>query len=121
MLLDSNILIYSVRAEFSALREFLVTDRFSVSTISLVEVLGYHRWVASELVELEAMIEEYTAFAITAEIIDRAIKLRRIRKMGLGDSIIAATALIHGKVLVTANVKDFQWIDGLRLLNPLTP
>jgi predicted nucleic acid-binding protein len=40
--------------------------------------------------------------------------------MTLGDSLIAATALVHGRTLVTRNTKDFQWIAGLRLLDPFT-
>lgn len=36
------------------------------------------------------------------------------------DSLIAATALAHNLVLVTENVKDFQNIDGLRILNPFS-
>jgi len=34
------------------------------------------------------------------------------------DIFIAATALINNLTLVTRNVKDFQHIKGLRLLNP---
>ena len=40
--------------------------------------------------------------------------------MGLGDALIAATAPVHGLTLVTRNVKDFRWIDGLDLLDPAT-
>ncbi len=48
----------------------------------------------------------------------RAITLRQQRKMGLGDSIIAATALVHGLALVTRNVDDFKHVAGLALINP---
>lgn len=37
----------------------------------------------------------------------------------LGDSLIAATALEHHLTLATANVDDFLWVDGLKVLNPL--
>ena len=40
--------------------------------------------------------------------------------MGLGDSIIAATAMTHNLTLVTHNTEDFRWIAGLELLDPLT-
>lgn len=32
---------------------------------------------------------------------------------------IAATALVHGRTLVTHNTGDFRWIAGLILLDPL--
>jgi predicted nucleic acid-binding protein len=38
----------------------------------------------------------------------------------LGDSIIAATALLNGLTLVTANITDFRWIENRKLMNPLT-
>ena len=40
--------------------------------------------------------------------------------MGLGDAIIAATAMVHNLTLVTHNTEDFRWIAGLELLDPLT-
>jgi len=39
--------------------------------------------------------------------------------MSLSDAIIAATALEHDLTLVTRNLKDFEWIEGLKLLNPV--
>jgi predicted nucleic acid-binding protein len=36
-----------------------------------------------------------------------------------GDALIASTALEHGLSLVTANTKDFAWIEGIRLHNPI--
>jgi len=38
--------------------------------------------------------------------------------MTLGDALVAGTALIHGRTLVTRNSKDFEWISGLKVLNP---
>jgi predicted nucleic acid-binding protein len=39
------------------------------------------------------------------------------RPMGVGDGMIAATALEHGLTLVTRNVRDFAGL-GVTLLNP---
>ena len=59
-----------------------------------------------------------TIFPVTAEVLDRAADLWATGKQ-LGksrtdaDVIIAATALIHGRELVTGNVAHFDWISGL--------
>lgn len=34
------------------------------------------------------------------------------------DTLIAATALVHGLVVVTRNVADFSRVPGLKILNP---
>jgi predicted nucleic acid-binding protein len=39
--------------------------------------------------------------------------------MSLGDAIVAGTALTHKLELVTRNVRDFSWIQGLMITNPL--
>lgn len=39
--------------------------------------------------------------------------------MGLGDAIIAATALEHDLTLITRNTRDFHWIANLDLHNPI--
>lgn len=51
--------------------------------------------------------------------IDRAIALRRSKKMTLGDAIIAATALEYNLTLATHNTKDFLWIDSLTVVDPI--
>jgi toxin FitB len=68
-----------------------------------------------------------TEFIDTANIIplddavtQKTIELRRIKKMKLGDAIIAATALVHGFVLVTRNTNDFKNIEGLTVIDPYT-
>ena len=39
--------------------------------------------------------------------------------MGLGNAIIAATAIVHNPALVTHSTEDFRWIEELELLDPL--
>lgn len=39
--------------------------------------------------------------------------------MTLGDSIIAATAVVYDLSLVTSNSKDFKSIEDLKIINPL--
>jgi predicted nucleic acid-binding protein len=39
--------------------------------------------------------------------------------MSLGDAIVAGTALAHQLELVTRNVGDFSWIQGLSLIDPV--
>lgn len=51
--------------------------------------------------------------------LDQAVLPRQQRRMLLGDALVASTALVYNHVIVTRNVKDFTWIDGLTVLDPL--
>jgi len=118
MLLDSNIIIYAAKLENAGLRHFLNENLYSVSAVSRIEVLGYHLLVDQERQFLEKFFEAAIVLTISESVVNQAIQLRQVRRMSLGDAIIAATALSHGFKLVTRNVRDFSWIQGLSLLNP---
>ena len=117
-LLDSNIVIYSAAPENEWLRKWLEIKDYAISQISKVEVLGYHLLAAAERRDLGAFLEASLIVPLSDSIADRAIALRQQRKIGLADSLIAATALEGDWELITRNVNDFDWIEGLRWINP---
>ena len=120
MLLDSNIIIYSAKPGDAALRSFLEGIRRYVSVISYIESFGYQNLKPEEFQQLETIFQRTQILPLTDDIVEQAISLRQQRRMGLGDSIIAATAITHNLTLVTHNTEDFRWIGGLELLDPLT-
>jgi predicted nucleic acid-binding protein len=120
MILDSNIVIEATGPNADDLITVLGTAHRFVSSITRVEVLGFHRLREEDRRDIETFLLATTEILPTSEIIEQAIALRQSRKMGLGDALIAATALVHGLTLVTRNVKDFRWINGLDLLDPST-
>ena len=120
MLFDSNIIIYSAKSLGNTLLELIYRDTPSVSVISYVEALGYHQLVDAERQSLEYLFENAIILPLSLVVADQAVSLRQQRRMGLGDAIIAATALVHDLSLVTHNTEDFRWINGLGLLDPLS-
>jgi predicted nucleic acid-binding protein len=121
MLLDSNVIIYSAQPAHAPLRAFIAVNSPSVSAVSYVEVLGFHRLTQQERVAFEQFFAAATILPIDQHVVDRAVVLRQQRRMSLGDSLIAATALVHDLTLVTHNIDDFRWITDLRVYDPLTP
>lgn len=119
MLLDSNAMIYSIKPEFIQLRTLIAEHCPAVSAISYVEVLGYHQLIASEEQDFIAFFNTAPIIPISQSLLEQAVKLRQQRKIALGDSIIAATAIINELTLITANTTDFKWIQNIKLLNPL--
>ena len=119
LLIESNIFIYAILPEHKALRDWMVKQDFAAAEITLVEVLGYHRLKDEDARELEMLFNMARILPMSRDITDRAIQLRRQRKMGLADAMIAATALDYNIPLVTRNTSDYDWIEGLVLQNPI--
>jgi len=118
MLLDSNIIIYASQPENALLRQFIGEHDIVVSAVSYVEVLGYHRLTEEYRLYFEEFFSVVEVLPISNAVLDRAVTLRQMRRMTLGDAIIAATALVYGRTLVTRNIGDFLWIAELTLINP---
>ena len=120
MIIDSNIIIYSVRPEHIKLRFFLASNFIICSQISVVKTLGYHLLDDQDKQFLEYFFQDVYVVRIEDAIIKIAIELKQKRKVTLGDSIIAATAALHYNFpLVTNNESDFTHIPGLAVINPL--
>lgn len=120
MLLDSNVLIYAAQPEHAELRAFVAEHAPAVSVITYIEVLGYHKLREEERAQLEGFFRAAEAvFPLSDRVVQQAVRLRQQRRMSLGDSIVAATALVHERTLVTHNTADFHWIENLPLLDPL--
>ena len=119
MLLDSNIIIYSVQPEYQIILEFLSSkeDNISISIVSKIEVLGYHDLSDFVKENLQLFFSEIPIINLSDEIAEIAIQLRQKKKMTLGDSIIAATAIHKNIPLLTNNIKDFKHIENLVLIS----
>jgi predicted nucleic acid-binding protein len=120
MLLDTNIVIYAAKGQYPEVRKLLREHDAVVSVVSYVEALGFSRLPAQEKADIERFFRRSKMLRLTRPVMKQAVRLRQTRRMRLGDSIIAATALVHGQTLVTRNVADFRWISGLGLMNPVT-
>ena len=121
-LVDSNVIIY-----FSANRisdngtqfvENLFDSDFIISVVTEIEVLGYDE-IPSKINLLEEFLNTAFIFQLDKEIVKQTILLRRkVKKLKLGDAIIAATALTKNLILITRNTKDFEKILDLKTINP---
>jgi toxin FitB len=117
-LLDSNVVIYAADLRHSWLADWIDLEEFRTSTVTKIEVLGYHKLTFDQTKRLEPFFGKSLIIPMDDEIEKVAISLRSQKRMGLGDAIIGATALVYDFELVTRNVKDFDWITGLKIINP---
>ena len=80
---------------------------------------------ATQAVALERWLKELSAahadriLPVDAPVAEQWGRLTATRPASVIDTLMAATALVHGLVLVTRNVKDVRW-TGVSCLNPFT-
>ena len=97
-----------------------VHSQLAISDFSRFEVVRGLRWhkATAKLAAFEQMCQATMIYPVTADVLDRAADLwaagatQGKPKMD-ADIIIAATALVHGRELVTGNMSHFDWISGL--------
>ncbi len=120
-LVDSNVIIDAQMGKLpepglSFLRK-IVDEDFTISCITYIEVLGYEGVPAStqNFIGLAQVID------LDKTIIDACINIRGRKKIKLPDAIIAATALVQGRILLSRNPSDFNNIAGVICVNPYDP
>jgi toxin FitB len=121
MVCDSNIIIYATDPSDTYCAQYVQRPEACIASATRIEVLGFPRFDQLETAkqeQLAQLVRSLPELALDEGVIQRAISLRRERKMSLADSIIAATALRHQMPLVTRNVGDYKHVQGLTLINP---
>lgn len=117
-LLDTNILIYALKAESSVLKFLgtLRTGRFAISIISRLEFLDGLNDEVFLTKEIQDYLDLFENIVLDKEIVKVAalLSFRVSNKVKFKDLIIAATAIFTNKILVTAD-KDFKKFPGLKL------
>ncbi len=121
-LIDTNIIIYYLDDKIPQAHEQRVTqilmESFNISTITKIEVLGWHKLNDQDKLRIAEFLEVANVFYLDSAIEKKAIEIRQSHKMATPDTIIGATALIYNLTLVTRNEADFQKIHGLKIYNP---
>jgi predicted nucleic acid-binding protein len=103
--------------------DYLATyGRFAISAMTWYEVLRglKDKSATRQLSQFATFCQNVDVLPITDDILDRASDLWVLGRQGGNprrdpDLIIAATALEHGRVLVTGNTPHFAWIPGLTI------
>ena len=89
MLLDSNIIIYATN-DNKLLKIISEYEILNSSLITNIEVLGFHKISEPKKKELEGFFNSINILEVSNPIADKAISLRQIKNISLGDSIAGA-------------------------------
>lgn len=64
-------------------------------------------------------VDQSAVFGINHDITQETIKIRKLHNLKLPDALIAATAIINKRTLISDNDKDFKRVSKLKLINPI--
>lgn len=126
-LLDTDILSELLKLRNASVRQKALAytqqhGQITISAMTRYEIIrGYKDQNATtQLGRFATFCQNSVVLPITDAILDRASDLWTFANQnghprGDADLIIAATALEHGRVLVTGNTAHFAWIPGLTI------
>ena len=110
-LIDTNILIYALYGS-KFINQYVQSSPF-ISFITEIEILGQINIEQTELETRQKALDFCTIIPFTSLIKKRTILLKQLYRLKLPDAIIAATAIIEGYTLVSAD-------RGLRKIRELS-
>ena len=120
ILIDTNILIEIYRNNTTIVDAVkkIGQDNIAVSDITCAE-LYYGARNKKELQTIAKDLKKLDILAIQTEISSKAValveKYALSHKLDIPDALIASTAIYHNLPLYTLNMKDFVFIEGIKL------
>jgi len=118
-LLDSNIVIYLSKNVLSFDTLINEYERFYISIITYMEVLGYKFKSIEEKKIIEKLLDEFEIVNIDLSIANTVISMRQDHKIKLPDAIILATVKKSDCDLITRNISDFENVlESVNIIDP---
>lgn len=120
-LIDTNVISDYFAAALPAKGMDLMDQVFdAIPKISVITQIELLCWQTSQEIrnKVKAFTHDSTVLSITPDIVTHCVLVRTQKKAKTPDAIIAATALAYDLAIITHNVKDFDEIYGLTVLDP---
>jgi tRNA(fMet)-specific endonuclease VapC len=123
ILCDTNVLIEFYKGNPTIVAELkqIGVAQLAISVIAQAE-LYYGALNKAELLRIQKHLNLLHNLPIDPQISDRFIELMvqysLSHKLAIPDALIAATALVNDLELYTLNIKDFRFIENLKLYQP---
>lgn len=112
VLIDTDVFIDHLRG---ARRLEVQDDRVSYSVITRCELFAGKN---ADEAQLRLLLAPFAELPVNRRIAERAGQVRRTMGTRLADALIAATALEHGLVVITRNIRDFAAVPDIVIRPP---
>ncbi len=123
VLCDTNIFIYLLREDLSVYTQLksIGQENIAYSIITKAEI--FQGAFKKELSRDEQMFDAFKLFHLNDDVSkvfnEIIINYSKSHRIQIPDALIAATAIENNLPLYTLNIKDFDFIAGLRLYKPI--
>jgi predicted nucleic acid-binding protein len=120
ILCDTDIFIEALKNNSRAIESLrkIGFENIALSAITLME-LYFGAVSKQELTKIKSRLQQLRIIHINKEISEAATKLiekyAKSHGLHIPDALIAATAICHRMELLTYNIKDFKFIESVRL------
>ena len=104
-LFDTNILIDYLGGASPAMKELARYEYRAISTITWMEVLVGA--TTEDDAAIRAWLGSFDVIALDGAIANRAVEIRKQKRIRLPDAIVWASAQVNSLLLVSRNTKDF--------------
>lgn len=122
-LIDTNVWIDAIAGNLSKqafLKLAVEVEWAGYSAITRLELFGFPGLADEEEGKIRELLQGFEEVAVSSDIIDQAIQIRKRGSVKVPDAIIGASALICDSHLITRNVSDFKGIEGLNVIDPFS-
>lgn len=121
IVLDTNVVIFFIKKDPDIVgwmnKQRLKGERFCISTITVVELLGFRNISDEEIFLIESWLQYVLVLDVDLSIAREAARIRREMKLTASDSVIVATAVLL-KVPVATRDITFKKIRDIEVLVP---
>lgn len=124
MLWDTNSIIFFLQDLLpSSSKSFLLKElnlrKPQISIITEIELLSWPKISRVEIGNISEFLSNFESIGLTEEIKIATIQLRKSTGLKIPDAVIAATAITQAVPLLTNNLKDFEKVHFLKILDPM--
>ena len=119
--IDTNVWIDALAGKLGTDAFLKITVQASwagYSAITRLELFGLPGLEDEEEHKIAELLKPFPEIPVDSKIIDRAILVRKNKRIKVPDAIIAATALEKECSLITRNIEDFKGIASLVVIDP---
>lgn len=120
---DTNTVIYYLQQQFPQTVEVFIDtileeNQPAISAITEIELLCWKTATENDIVIIKSFISDSVVIELENTVKIKTAEIRKLNRLKLPDAIIAASAMVYDLTLVTRNIKDFQKINNIQLINP---